>query len=73
MTQPAAQGKSKMVAGILNIVISGVGNIYLGYTGKGVAQLLLAFACGIGWIWSLIDAIAIFQGKTNDSQGNPLV
>jgi TM2 domain-containing membrane protein YozV len=73
MTQPSAQGKSKVLAGVLNIVLPGVGNIYIGYIGKGVGQLILWPVCGIGWIWALIDAIGIFQGKTKDSQGNDLV
>jgi TM2 domain-containing membrane protein YozV len=73
MTQGIPGGKSKVLAGVLNIVISGVGNIYLGYIGKGVAQLLLSCLC-VGAIWSIVDAIFIFTGKIDkDASGNPLV
>ena len=71
----AKTGKSKMVAGLLGIFLGGLGihNFYLGYTGKGVAQLLLS-CVGVGFIWGLIDGIMIFTGKINtDSEGNPLV
>jgi len=72
MTQ-APQGKSKMLAGILNIVIPGVGTMIIGYLGKGIAQLLLSFCC-VGTLWSWWDAYQILTGKINkDSQGNPLV
>ncbi|MFT4201808.1 TM2 domain-containing protein [Gordonia sp. (in: high G+C Gram-positive bacteria)] len=64
--------KSKMVAGLLQLFLGGfgIGRFYLGYTGLGVAQLLLAWAtCGI---WPLVDAIMIFMGKVPDAQGRTL-
>lgn len=72
--------KSKMVAGILGILLGslGVHNFYLGYTGKAVAQLLIALlTCGIGaaatGIWGLIEGIMILTGSINvDGNGNPL-
>lgn len=72
-TAPVEQ-KSKLAAGLLNILIPiGIGNFYLGYTGKAVAQLLLGFFCGVGVIWSLIDGILILTGKPNvDAKGIPL-
>lgn len=74
MTQGTSGGKNKVLAGVLNIVIPGVGNMYLGYLGKGIAQLVLWPACGIGFIWSVVDAVFIFTGKTDkDASGNPLV
>lgn len=77
------QPKSKMAAGLLGIFLGylGIHNFYLGYTNKGVAQLLLTLvgwiACGIGpivaWIWSLVEGIQILSGTINvDAQGNPL-
>ncbi len=59
----------------------GIHNFYLGYTGKGTAQLLLST---VGWIflvgplissiWAFIEAIMIVTGAINtDAQGNPLV
>ena len=76
-----AQGKSKIGAGLLAIFLGplGIHNFYLGYTGKGVAQLLITLlTCGIGaivtWIWSLIEGIMIFTGSiSTDANGMPLV
>lgn len=65
--------KSKLAAGLLNILLPGVGRIYLGYIGIGVTQLILSFAFGIGWIWSFIDGILILTGSVVvDGKGNPL-
>ena len=65
--------KSRLAAGLLNIFLPGIGRIYLGCTGIGVAQLLLAFVFGIGWIWSFIDGILILVGTvTVDAKGNSL-
>lgn len=66
--------KSKLVAGLLAIFLGGLGihNFYLGYTGKGVAQLLLS-CTGISAIWALIEGIMILCGNINvDGNGNPL-
>ena len=76
---PAAQ-KSKLTAGLLGIFLGSVGvhNFYLGYTGKAVAQLLIAvLTCGAGatvtGIWGLIEGIMILTGSINkDGKGNPL-
>ena len=70
-----ANGKSKLVAGLLAIFLGGLGihNFYLGNTGKGVAQILLS-CTGVSAIWALIEGILIFTGKINtDAEGNPLV
>ncbi len=67
--------KTKMVAGLLNILplfvgIGGVGRFYTGHIGLGVAQLLLGWlTCGI---WPLIDGIMMLMGKVTDVQGRPL-
>ena len=72
-------GKTKMVAGLLNILlpmagIGGIGRFYTGHTGIAVAQLLVGFfTCGIGLIWSIIDGIMILASNDmTDSDGNPL-
>lgn len=76
--------KSKICAGLLGIFLGvfGVHNFYLGYTGKGVAQLLLTLVawifCFIGpmvaSIWGLIEGIMILSGSIDkDANGNPLV
>lgn len=68
--------KSKIAAGLLQIFLGGfgVGRFYLGYTGMGVAQLLVTFVtCGIGAIWPFIDGILILCGQVpNDANGVPL-
>ena len=79
---PAANAKSKLVAGLLGIFLGSIGvhNFYLGYTGKAVAQLLIGVlgACiAVGpvvtAIWGLIEGIMILCGKiTVDGKGNPL-
>ncbi len=58
--------KSKIVAGLLGIFLGafGIHNFYLGYTGKGIAQLLITvFSLGIlsfiSGIWGLIEGILI--------------
>jgi TM2 domain len=64
--------KSKLVAGLLQLFLGtfGIGRFYLGYTGLGVAMLLLSWlTCGI---WPLIDAILIFLGRVPDSDGRTL-
>jgi hypothetical protein len=64
--------KSKLVAGLLQLFLGtlGIGRFYLGYTGLGVAMLLLSWlTCGI---WPLVDAILILVGKVPDSDGRAL-
>lgn len=73
----AAPGaKSKLAAGLLGIFLGayGVHSFYLGYTGKGVAQILVTiFTCGIGSLWGFIEGILILCGSINtDANGNPL-
>ena len=83
LTQAAtnlADQKSKLTAGLLGIFLGGLGihNFYLGYTGKAVAQLLIALlTCGFGatvtLVWGLIEGIMILTGSINkDAKGNPL-
>ena len=81
---PTAYGqvsyKSKTTAGVLGILLGslGVHNFYLGYTGKGVAQLLLTVCtCGMGAviseIWGFVEGIMILTGSINtDGRGLPL-
>ena len=77
ITAVKPEGKSKMAAGLLGIFLGGWGihNFYLGYTGKGIAQIFVTlFTCGIGAIWGVIEGILILTGSINtDANGNPLV
>ena len=69
---PGAKQKSKLVAGLLGILLGGLGvhNFYLGYIGKGIAQICLSFCFGIGYIWGLIEGILILVGKIDrDANG----
>lgn len=70
--------KSKVVAGLLQLLglfgLVGIGRIYLGYTGLGIAQLVVGLiTCGLGAvIWGIIDAVLILTDKVRDPEGRPL-
>ncbi len=70
------QRKSKLAAGLLQILIPGfgVGRFYLGYTSIAIAQIVVSIlTCGIGTLWPFIDGILILTGSvTTDANGNPL-
>jgi hypothetical protein len=66
--------KSRTAAGILNIVLPGVGRMYMGHVALGVLQFMLACCTGgILYVWSLIDGIRILTGGVNlDGYGRQL-
>jgi TM2 domain-containing membrane protein YozV len=72
--------KSRMTAGLLGIFIGylGVHNFYLGYTTKGIIQLVLTLTCFgiiISSPWGLIEGILILTKNENfltDADGVPL-
>ncbi|HET6561356.1 MAG TPA: NINE protein [Marmoricola sp.] len=66
--------KSKIVAGLLQVLLPlGIGRMYMGQTGIGVAQLLVTiFTCGVGAIWPLVDGIIILVNDTKDADGRML-
>ena len=69
--------KSKLVAGLLGIFLGGFGvhRFYLGYTGIGIAQIVVTLAtCGFGALWGLIEGILILVGSsiTTDVNGQTL-
>lgn len=70
-----AMARSRVAAGVLQIVLPGVGRMYAGYWALGVIQLLVALATvWIGSVWSLVDGILILTGQIrNDADGFPLV
>jgi len=78
LTGEPLSDKSKVVAGLLQLLglfgLVGIGRIYLGYTGLGVAQLLVGLVtCGIGAVvWGIIDAVLILTDKVRDPEGRPL-
>ncbi|MDX3097520.1 NINE protein [Streptomyces sp. ME19-03-3] len=64
--------KSKVVAGVLQLLVGGlgIGRFYTGDIGIGLAQL---FTCGGLGIWSLIDGILyLTSNDRTDSQGRVL-
>lgn len=76
----AGAPKSKITAGLLGIFLGafGIHNFYLGYKGKGLAQLLITvctcfYAGIISYIWGLVEGIMILTGSINkDASGVPL-
>lgn len=78
MTGEPYSDKSKLVAGLLQLLgligLVGVGRMYLGQVGLGVAQLVVGLVtCGIGAvIWGIVDAVLIFTDKVRDRNGLPL-
>ncbi|PAK23205.1 hypothetical protein CJD44_30325 [Streptomyces sp. alain-838] len=64
--------KSKIVAGLLQIFLGGlgIGRFYVGSVGVGVAQLL---TCGGLGFWALIDGILFLTSKDRtDKEGRVL-
>lgn len=77
--------KSRIAASLLAFLFGtfGVHNFYMGYTGKGVAQVLLStlgsvITCGVSavavMIWSIIEGISLMKGDcTVDGHGIPFI
>ena len=63
--------KSKIVAGVLQLLVGGfgTGRWYTGHYGIAIAQLL---TCGGLGIWALIDGIILLVTDSTDAQGRPL-
>lgn len=59
--------EKKMVAGILAILIGGLGihKFYLGNTKEGIIQIVLFICCGIGGLIGLIEGI-IYLTKSDE-------
>ncbi|MEQ1821952.1 MAG: DUF4339 domain-containing protein [Fimbriimonadaceae bacterium] len=66
--------KSRITAGILNIIIPGSGRIYLGFSATGVLQLVLSICTGgVLWLWPLVDGIMMLTGAVKlDGYGRVL-
>ncbi|MCK9895995.1 TM2 domain-containing protein [Frankia sp. AgB32] len=71
ITGEAYSDKQKLTAGLLQILLGGVGagRWYLGNTGIALAQL---FTCGGLGVWALIDGIMMLTGNVRDKNGRPL-
>ena len=58
-----ASDRSATTAGILNIILPGVGRLYLGYYALGLIQILATLAtCGFAHIWSIVDGVMMLTG-----------
>ncbi|MFI3326278.1 MAG: NINE protein [Clostridia bacterium] len=68
--------KSRFVAGILGVLLGGFGihNFYLGFTTKGVIQIILTLlTLGLGSVWGFIEGILYLSGAMDkDVNGIPL-
>ena len=70
--------KSKLIAGLLGILLGGFGvhRFYLGYVAIGVAQILVTLVTFglLGWLWGMIEGILILTNSTitTDADGRPL-
>lgn len=68
--------KSRLVAGLLGILIGGIGihNFYLGNNTRGVLQIIVTLVtCGVGAVWGFIEGILILCRHINyDAFGIPL-
>ncbi|MBB1517263.1 NINE protein [Tessaracoccus sp. MC1679] len=70
---PPVNQKSKIVAGILGILLGGLGihNFYLGFTKKALIQLLITvlsvgFLSWVSAIWGLIEGVLILISKPGE-------
>ncbi len=67
--------KSKVVAGILGILLGsfGAGRFYIGDVKTGVLQLVVSIVtCGLGGLWGVIDGILILVNGGYDAHGRRL-
>lgn len=73
----AAGGKQKLTAGLLGILLGGLGihRFYLGYTTIGVIQIVVTIiTAGAGALWGFVEGILILVGKIDkDAEGKALV
>ena len=54
-------GEDKVFMILIAFFLGGLGvhNFMMGETKRGIAKILLSLACGIGWIFGLIDLVKI--------------
>jgi TM2 domain-containing membrane protein YozV len=75
MTGRPYSERSKVVAGVLQLLLGGlgVGRFYSGHAGIAIAQILVTFlTCGLGVIWPIIDGIMMLAGNPLDGDGRPM-
>jgi hypothetical protein len=68
--------RSKVVAGVLQICLGGlgIGRFYTGHVGIAIAQIAVTLiTCGFGALWPVIDGIMMLVGESpRDVDGRPL-
>ena len=67
--------KSKLVAGLLGILLGGfgAGRFYTGHTGLAIGQIAATWlTCGFGVIWPIVDGVLILVKGGTDAQGRIL-
>ncbi len=68
--------KSRLIAGLLGIVLGGVGagRFYLGFYTMGLLQLIFTVVTlGFGLMWGFVDGVLILMGQIiKDAKGRPL-
>ena len=75
---PDPYAKSRVVAGILGILLGGFGvhRFYLGDTRTGVIQIIVTLVtCGFGALWGFVEGILYLvgsEGYRTDATGRPL-
>jgi TM2 domain-containing membrane protein YozV len=75
---PYPEQKSRLVAGLLGVLLGGLGihRFYLGHVGMGIAQLIVTILTfGLGMVWGFIEGIMILAGAPvfrADARGIPL-
>lgn len=67
MSQTTPAESKRILAGILGILIGGLGvhKFVLGYNKEGVIQIVANFACGAGFVIGLVEGI-IYLTKTDE-------
>ncbi len=72
----AAVPKQKVVAGVLGILLGGLGihSFYLGFTTKGIIQIVVTIVTfGLGALWGFIEGIMYLVNGGKDAAGVDLV
>lgn len=55
--------RSRVLGGVLQLLVPGVGRLYLGYAAYGVLQIVATIlSCGVLYLWSFIDGLIILSG-----------
>lgn len=65
--------RNRVAAGVLQLLIPGIGRMYLGYMAQGILQFLSSMCFLLGWVWSVVDGILILCGTVKvDGYGRRL-